>query len=529
MDQRGKRLITIAAIVILLFLGVTMYFIFFSGDKNSTTQSVSVNSSLVPFDEKTLSENNGIITVNNNSPENPTTEFDANPVASTSRERLRKITSFPVSGFTSYVTKKTRIDTVIDELTGKEKKVSKIITTHHIRYNDQRTGHIFDGVVEDGSILNSKIIKTDLPSAEELIFNSTGDIGFLRYEKNNKIETFKLIIPGEKRVIIPQVCTTILTVDLKIKDKNDQVKILQDYLNYKFNQNLVLDGIFGKKTETSVKTIQKMAAIPQTGIVDQLTRDALLKECNEIQESAAITNNNEPKELKGSLIPGYITQLVRNIQTDTIFTLEQSRGKTSGNIQSAVGSQITPVFTSSFNEWLPQYVNKNLITMTTYASGTVGGYMYGLNPTTQTFSKILGPLQGLTTLTSPDGVHAIIATTENNTLVTRVVNLTTGTSETAPFVVLPEKCSWYSNDLFYCGVTQSFPTATYPDDWYKGLVNLSDTLWSYTLSTKESAQIAVPSQVLDIIKMESYPDSEYLFFINKITNELWSYRVGGED
>lgn len=527
MDQRGKRLLTIAAIVILLFLGVTSYFIFFT-KKPDTTNSVSINNSLVPFDEKQLTETNGIVTIGGET-ENPTFTTDVNPVSSNSRERLRKITSFPVSGFVSFLLKTNRVDVVIDEKTGKEKQVITPVTTHHIRYNDQRNGHIFDGIVDDSSILNSKITKTDLPSAEELIFNSTGTAGFLRYEKNNQIETFKLTIPGDKKITIPQICTTPLTTDLKVTSKGSEVKILQDYLNYKFNQKLTLDGVFGQKTASSIKTIQKDANIPQTGVVDQATRDVLSKECITIQQEAIAASSSEPKELKGSLVPGYITQMVHNLQTNDFFSLELVKNKTTGSLLSTDLNQSSVVFNSSFNEWMPQYSNKNLITMTTYASAGIDGYMYGLNPTTKTFSKLLGPIQGLTTLTNPSGTYSLISTSGQNGLTFGLTNLSNGQTLSVPFKTLPEKCAWYSDDVFYCGVVTLFPNATYPDDWYKGLVTLSDTLWSYTISTKEARQLATPTQAIDIVKMKAFPDTEYLFFINNINNELWSYRIGGED
>lgn len=527
MDQRGKRLLTIAAIVVLLFLGVTSYFIFFN-KKTDTINSVSVNGSLVPFDERNFTGTNGIATIGGET-DNPTFVTDANPVSTNSRERLRKITSFPVSGFVSFLSKTNRIDTVIDEKTGKEKQIITPVTTHHIRYNDQRNGHIFDGIVDDSSILNSQITKTDLPSAEELIFNNTGTAGFLRYEKNNQIETFKLTIPGDKKITIPQICTTPLTADLKVTSKGNEVKILQDYLNYKFNQKLTLDGVFGKKTTASIKTIQKDAALPETGIVDQATRDALSKECIIIQQEAITANSSEPKELKGSLVPGYITQMVHNIQTGDFFSLEKNQNKSTGSLLSTDLNQSSMVFNSSFNEWMPQYSNKNLITMTTYASAGIDGYMYGLNPISKTFKKLLGPLQGLTTLTNPSGTYSLISTSGQNGLTFGLTNLTNGSTTSLPFKTLPEKCAWYSDDVLYCGVVTSFPNATYPDDWYKGLVNLSDTLWSYTVSTKEARQLATPTQAIDIVKMEAFPDTEYLFFINKITNELWSYRIGGED
>lgn len=529
MDSRGKRLFSIAALVIVLFLGVAAYFIFFN-KKDAATTTINVNKNLNPFDEKTLNGNNGIITIGDNSdPNNTPIDLSANPISSSSRDRLRRVTSFPVSGFVSFLVKTFTPETVTDEKTGKTKEILTPVITHHLRYNDQRDGHIFDAVVEDASILNNQITKTDLPSAEELLFNSRGTIGFLRYEKNNKIETFKLAIPGDKDVVVPQICITPITSDLTLKSKGDEVKILQDYLNYKFAQTAVPDGVFGKKTQTSLKTIQKEAGIKETGVVDIDTRDAFAKECSDIQKEADLANNNEPKDLKGSLVPGYITQMVRDLTTDNFFGLQKDKDKTFGIVQSAVNSQPATVFSSSFNEWLPQYVNKNLITMTTYASASVDGYMYGLNPVSKTFSKMLGPLPGLTTLTSPDGIHTIIASFENGQMVNRIMNNSNGTNQPLPFTVLPEKCAWYNNDTFYCGVPSSYPTGTYPDDWYKGIISFSDALWSYSISKQESVQVALPPQTIDIERMEAYSDAGYLFFIDKITNQLWSYRIKGED
>lgn len=526
MDQRGKRLFTIAAIVILLFLGITAYFLFF---KKTTTQNQvsNVDTNLVPFDQRTLQQINELPSTETPVDQTPVTETDNTATPISSRERLRKITSFPVSGFTSFITNSLKKEIIIDEKTNKEKEVSTPITIHHIRYNDQRNGHIFDGVITDESILNKKITKTDLPTAEEFILNKTGSIGYLRYEKDNKINTFKLTLPSEKTTTIPKACTTFLTSDLKIKDRNDQVKILQDYMNYKFNQTLKIDGIFGIKTQGSVKTIQKMFNLPETGVVDQATREAISTECTTIQQELSADNN--PKDLTGSLVSGYIQQFIRSPEDGSFFTLERTGGKTIGVFQSFENNRATQVFESSFNEWFAQYVNKNLITLTTYASGTIDGYMYGLDPIKQTFSKLLGPFVGLTTNTAPDGKHVLATFTINNQLKTQVLDISNGTNQSIPFVVLPEKCVWYSSDIFYCGVPVNYPNGLYPDDWYKGLVSFSDVLWSYTLSTQSAVQVVVPPQPLDIFRMESDPTTGYLFFMNKNNYELWSYRVGGLD
>ena len=167
--------------------------------------------------------------------------------------------------------------------------------------------------------------------------------------------------------------------------------------------------------------------------------------------------------------------------------------------------------------------------MNTYASGTVDGYLYALNPIQQTFSKLLGPLVGLTSNTAPSGKHVLVTFTANNRLVTQIINTVNGTTQSIPFTALPEKCTWYSSDTFYCGIPASYPNGLYPDDWYKGVVSFSDVLWSYTISTQSAVQVAIPPQPIDMFRMESDPATGYLFFMNKNNYELWSYRVGGTD
>ena len=524
MDPRGKRLLTIAAIVILLFLGITAYFIFFK--KTTPTQVVDINGNLVPFDQRS-NQIQQLPVIGDNS-QTPVEQLNSEeiPTSASSRERLRKITSFPVSGFVSFLVNSTKTETTVDPKTQKEIVVNKPITIHHVRYNDQRTGHIFDGIITDESILNTKITKTDLPSAEELYFDRSGNIGYLRYEKNSSIETFKLIIPPPPT--LPKYCNYVIVPDLKISSKGDPVKDLQSYLNLKLNLQKKVDGAFGKGTAELVKQVQKLFLVPTTGIIDEPTRTAINLECDTIRQEIQ-KSLDDPVNLKGSVVTGYLSQLAKNNNENSLFYLLRTGGKTKGYLQSFESNIGNEIFNSSFNEWMPQFVNKNLITLTTYASAVADGYMYGINPETKTFSKLLGPYQALTTLTSPDGTKVLVEFTENERLTTKIINLNTGTAKTLPFVTLPEKCSWYSSDQLFCGIPKGFTTATYPDDWYKGNVGFSDVLWSYTVSTGRSVQIATPKESLDVFRMESYPDVGYLFFMNKNNYELWSYRIGGDD
>jgi peptidoglycan hydrolase-like protein with peptidoglycan-binding domain len=509
MDSKGKRLLTIAAIVILLFLGITAYFIF--SNKGSKTQVIDVDKNLVPFGQQS-GKQNGVQVVGDES-QTPISELVANQVPVSSRARLRKITSFPISGFGSFTTIKNKSETIIDPKTQKEKIILTPVTINHIRYNDQRTGHMFDGIMEDDSILNTKLTKTNLPSAEELVFNKNGSIGFLRYEKNNSIETFKLIIPPPPT--LPSYCQyTTYSTDLTLKSKGVDVQNLQYYINAKLGQNNKIDGSFGKKTADNVKQIQKNLSVNETGILDEVTKTAISAECVALSQKINDVSNN-PVELKGSLVSGYITQAVKNLNDNTLFFLQKDGLRTKGYVQSFDNPSTQQVFDSSFNEWMPQFVNKNLVTMTTYATGKVGGYMYGLDPIEKTFSKLIGPSAGLTTLTSPDGTRVLVTAIEGGQLITKIVFLSSGKQKIVPFTTFPEKCSWYSNDQLFCGIPNTIPVALYPDAWYQGTIGFSDTLWSYTLSDNQLLQVATPKELVDIFRVESYPSTGYIYFMNK--------------
>lgn len=523
MDQRGKRLLMIAGLVALLFLGLAVYFIFFNKPQQ-TGQAVNVDKNLFPFAQKSNSIQQLPVVNTTDTGNTGSTSALATPIES--RERLRKITSFPVSGFISFLEQSTQPETVLNEKTKKEETILRPVTIHHIRYNDQRTGHIFDGIVTDTSILNKQITKTDLPPAEELLFANSGKTGYLRYEKNGGIVTFKINIPEPPQV--PTYCNySEFSADLKFGSRVPAVKNLQQYINAKFNQKNKVDGVFGKGTITWVKQIQKAFVLPQTGILDQSTRTAMSIDCTTIRDTVA-KSQSEPLELTGSLVSGYITQAVKD-SSDDLFMLQTLKGQMGGFWGTMTGDTRTPVFNSSFNEWMPQVANKNFIGMTTYASGASDGYFYQLNPTTQQFSKILGPLTALTTLVNPDGTNVLITDSENNRLITKIINIKTQRQTILPFVTLPEKCTWYNSDQVYCGVPNNFPSGTYPDDWYKGIVKFSDSLWSYEISSNRTTQIATPTDSIDIFRMNAFPDAGYLFFMNKSTYELWSYRIGGSD
>jgi hypothetical protein len=527
MDQRGKRLLIIALVVILLFLGVTGYFLFFA-KKNSVAPTTGIDPNLFPFDQQSNQIKDLPVVTNGETQSGTTDEIKPLPDSeAVQRPRLRKITNFPVSGFVSFTTPDVATETILDPKTNTEKQVSTPVNIHRVRYGDQRTGHIFEGVINETSILNRKITKTDLPTGEEFVFNKTGTRGILRYEKNRTIGSFQVELPTFEKEV-PKYCKIIFKTDLKIGMRNAEVKKLQAYLHEKYGKNIKIDGIFLTQTRGFVQEIQHEFSLNETGVFDEPTRIAISTECETLKQPISKTSE-EPYELKGSLVDGLITQIVKNNTDNTVFLIKKTNGKSVGLLKNFNDNTTTPVFSSSFNEWMPQFVNKTLITMTTYASHAFGGYMYDLDPITQKFTKVLGPSFGLTTLTSPDGKYVLVSNIENNQLVTKVVDLNTRTQKILPFTTLSEKCVWYDNSQLFCGVPNTLPQGQYPDDWYKGVVSFKDTLWLYNIADNRAVSVITPNETVDMFRMESFITPEYIFFMNKNNYELWSYRVGGTE
>ena len=185
------------------------------------------------------------------------------------------------------------------------------------------------------------------------------------------------------------------------------------------------------------------------------------------------------------------------------------------------------VFDSPFTEWLSFWPKDNLITVTTKPSANVPGFMYAINPDKKDFNKILGNINGLTTLTSPDGKMVLYG---DNNLSLNIFNIKTGNSTLLGIKTLPEKCTWNKiSDTIYCAVPKFIDRAQYPDSWYQGKVSFSDELWKIDAINENTTMIADPVLIsgenIDAIKLSLDKNQNYLFFVNKKDSYLWELNL----
>ncbi len=99
--------------------------------------------------------------------------------------------------------------------------------------------------------------------------------------------------------------TPSFTEDLSIGMQSDEVRMLQYYLAvigayYEAVQPVEITGYFGEMTEKSVKSFQRVFGLPQTGMVDRVTRNDLYRAYRGIAESV------KPDYTAVALYPGTV-------------------------------------------------------------------------------------------------------------------------------------------------------------------------------------------------------------------------------
>ncbi len=229
-------------------------------------------------------------------------------------------------------------------------------------------------------------------------------------------------------------------------------------------------------------------------------------------------------EIRGTFLPDNIKNM--NISPDSksvFYIFNVGDGAVGATLDIASGKK-TQIFDSPFSEWLSEWPNSKMITLTTKPAYGVSGYMYRLDPITKSFYRVLGSINGLTTLTSPDGRSVLYA---DGNLYLNIYDVGTREVQGLGIRTLPEKCAWAQNSEYvYCGVPKSIPQGSYPDIWYQGEASFNDNVWRLDRNTGNGELIADLSDLsgglaMDGIKLTADKDSHYLFLINKIDSFLW--------
>ncbi|MBY0538734.1 hypothetical protein K2P47_05060 [Patescibacteria group bacterium] len=137
--------------------------------------------------------------------------------------------------------------------------------------------------------------------------------------------------------------------------------------------------------------------------------------------------------------------------------------------------------------------------------------------------------EGLTALAN-DTFYIHTVTTSQGPI-SYATNRVTGQIKKLFILAQPDKCVFSSTDdaVVYCGFENKNLTYEFPDNWYKGLVSFSDTLWKFDVTKGEATKLIdtlkETGRELDVIGMEIGTENKVLYFINKNDNTLWMYEI----
>lgn len=238
--------------------------------------------------------------------------------------------------------------------------------------------------------------------------------------------------------------------------------------------------------------------------------------------------DTSPGALDGTFLPENITSVSIAPNTSLILYLYDSQDYVTLNITDAFGDSGKQVFDSSFTEWLTQWPNESLVTLTTKPAASVPGYMYALDLTSNEFWKVISGVNGLTTLTGPEKDVVLY---NDRSLTLYLYEIASGEVTNLNIKTLPEKCIWSkTGTVLYCAVPKFLETESYPDAWYKGKVSFSDQIWEIDLFNSTERAILDPIQVpqgeeIDAVSLMLDEDEQYLVFKNKKDSFLWGLKL----
>lgn len=230
-----------------------------------------------------------------------------------------------------------------------------------------------------------------------------------------------------------------------------------------------------------------------------------------------------PFNIRGFFLPKNIIDVTLSPKKDQFFSIIPTPNGVIGLTQNFVTNRKTQPWSSVFSEWVADWSNETIITITTKASGNSDGYSYFLNLSDSRFIKVIGPEKGLVTKTSPDAKNILYSKIENNQPKLYLFNTNSKTSKSLDFLTLADKCTWADNSTIYCAVPNSIENGVYPDVWYRGEVSFQDSFWKIDINQDSISNIASLSELDNIDAEQLSYNSGAIYFINKNTENLWKY------
>jgi hypothetical protein len=247
------------------------------------------------------------------------------------------------------------------------------------------------------------------------------------------------------------------------------------------------------------------------------------------QATSTDSSSTAPYVLRGRDLPDNIVAYALSPKKDKIFMYMVQNGQGIGYVAPSNGGTATQLFTSPLSQVNVEWPEANTIAITTKGAARSAGYLYFVDAKTGVWTKILGPVPGLSARVSHDAKYVIESQSDgSNGLMTSIYAVASSTSYDAIVRTLADKCVWgnFYKDIVYCAVPFEPVAGTYPDDWYRGTISTVDKIWQVNAATGQvrlvSPVFSVAKTPIDAYNLSLDANDNYLFFMNKDDLSFWS-------
>lgn len=237
------------------------------------------------------------------------------------------------------------------------------------------------------------------------------------------------------------------------------------------------------------------------------------------------TSTSTVNTTTGKIFPEDISDI--SVVDDSVFYLVQDLNSSSGVVSNFDGTGRKQIWSSEIKELNSQFVNPRTVALTTKPHHKIPGYMYLIDTQNGSIKKVLGNIEGLSGLVNSDATR-VAYIEQGIDFAMKIYSIPNNTSSFISPITIPEKCVWSKKNRvrMYCATPKGFINPDSQISWYKGLVSFNDEIWEYDTATNVSNLIQDLStesgEKIDVIKPILSENEQYLVFINKIDNSLWS-------
>jgi len=298
-----------------------------------------------------------------------------------------------------------------------------------------------------------------------------------------------------------------------------------------------IDTTLSQKNRISNTTIPKVENIAWgsagNSFILRYAKDGAIQSFSATVSSSTGTTTNDGSlaELTGNYLDPNIGSFLFSPKFDqTFFTKTDSEGIKAWVANTKKTSQ-SLVWQFGTTEWLFSWPSDDTITATTKASNGILGYMIEINPKTKKVTSLLSGVFGLTTLTNNKTGWVLYSTASGQDMSLNIYDQRNKTTTSLISKTLPEKCVWTQKTIrIYCAIPKDTFNSKLPDDWYKGVVSFSDSLWLYDSregwGTDQIADIeSLAGEAIDVENPQINADDTLLVFMNKKDLSLWALKL----